>query len=149
MLTVTHFHHFFKTSLFELDLTCIWIGPCLFWMRSSMFRVRPSYLTSQRSSLFQSVLPTPPPKMGRPDLKNEKGFLIFRVRPSHFWGVSPSHFSSQTIPFLGSVLPTFPIQPFSFFESDLLPFFFTVSFLLFLFCVPIRSPYALLTKLKI
>ena len=114
-----------------------------------MFRVRPSYLTSQRFSLFQSVLPTFPQNLGRPDSKNEKDFLIFRVRPSHFWGVSPSHFSSQIIPFLGSVLPTFLIQPFLFFESDLLPIFFTVSFRLFLFCVPIGSPYALLTKLKI
>ena len=39
--------------------------------------------------------------------------LIFRGRPSHFFG---------------SVLPTFLSQSFSFFELDLFPIFFTLSF---------------------
>ena len=73
----------------------------------------------------------------------ESDLPIFWVSPSHFssqifpfFPVSPSHFSKSVLlifrlrpsDFFGSILPTFPSQFFSFFESDLLPIFFTVSF---------------------
>ena len=57
-----------------------------------MFRVRPSHFLSQSFSHFKLVLFSKSPR------------LIFRVRPSHC---------------LGLVLPTFPSQFISFFESGL------------------------------
>ena len=97
-----------RPYFFESDLPCFWIGPSLFWLRPSVFRVRRSHFLGQ--SFPKSVL------------------LIFRLRHSHFFGsllfifrVRPSHF-------FRSIFPTFSGQCFSFFSSDLLPIFFTVSF---------------------
>ena len=65
--------------------------------------------SSQTCRVFESYLPCF--DSGLPCL--ESVLLIFRLRPSNFFG---------------SVLPSFPIQFHSFFESDLLPIFFTLSF---------------------
>ena len=125
---------------------------CEVLTRPSFFRVRPAvflnrtfpvlaqtfYVQSQTFPFFGSVLPEVSPSHFTsqtfpffpvsPSHFSKSVFLIFRVRPSHsfrsvllIFRVRPSHF-------FRSVLPTFPSQFFSFFESYILPIFFTVSF---------------------
>ena len=104
--------------VFEPDLPCFDSDlPCL-EPDLPLFRVSPSHFSSQTFP-FYPVCPSHFSKSVllifrlRLFLFSTSVLLIFRVRPSHF---------------CGSVLPTFPSQFFSFFESDLLPIFFTASF---------------------
>ena len=108
------------------------IGPSLFWLRSSKFRVRPFNFSIQTFSPFKLVLSTLPSQSFSffdSDLPIFPGpsFPLFQVSPSHFFSqtvpvfwVSSSYFLSQTLPF-------FWVRPSHFSKSVLLTFF-TVSF---------------------
>ena len=98
-------------SFSESDLPISWVSPSHF-SKSILLIFRP-----------------------RSFISTDQSFHPFKVSPAQFlsqafpfFWVSPSHFESRSSHFFGSVLTTFPSHFFSFFESDFLPIFVTVSF---------------------
>ena len=92
----------------------------LFQYRPSMFRVIPSYFSSQSFSLVSLVFPTFLVQFFwffQSDLSIFLGQSIpfFRVNPSHFSESVLTAFFWSFLPFLGSELPIFSSRTFAFF----------------------------------
>ena len=128
-----------KTFFLRVRPTVFLNRTSLFWVKPSAFRVRTSHFSGQSFSFFDSDFP----------IFTGQSFQPFKIRPSHFlsqtfpfFRVSPSHFCM-------SVLLIFYVRPPShFLRQTSFPFSSLWLSGFCLFCVPIWSPCALWTKLK-